>query len=141
MIAWDDINPRLEDLVYAGLEHGFNEVKDGDPLIPFAITDQGGEPKIHRFPPKDFSQMDVCIAKGLDIVSKLEPKPDFAVFVYEGYVTLDGTKSDAIIAKGYDKTMEVGVVLVQRYKPKAFLRKAKEIGNVIYFENEPSILG
>lgn len=138
MIDFKNANKKLVDLIFFALDHGIDSVKGGGPLIPFAVAETNGKKTLNRFVPEDFSKMDECLQKAHAFIANISPTPDFVAITFDGRVTIQGEKTDAIMVKGFDKTQDEGFVFAQRYKPKAFLRKLKTIGNAGYLGNEPN---
>lgn len=132
------LKKKLVDLIFFALDHGIDSVKGGGPLIPFAVTETNGEKNLNRFVPKNFSNMEETLQKAEDYLIKLDPIPDLVAIAFEGLVTIQGEKTDAIMVKGFDKTESQGFIFAQRYRPKAFLRKFTTIGNAGYLGNEPN---
>lgn len=138
MIDLKNANKKLVDLIFFALDHGIDSVKSGNPLIPFVVAETDGKKTLNRFVPGDFSKMEECLQKAQEYISKLNPLPDFIAITFDGRVTIQGEKTDAIMVRGFDKTQTEGFVFGQRYKPKAFLRKFSTIGNAGYLGNEPN---
>ena len=47
------------------------------------------------------------------ILKTMDPKPDFGVIVFDGFVHMNGEKIDAIIARAFDKTQDEGYIQLQ----------------------------
>lgn len=63
-----------------------------------------------------------------------------ATMVYDGSLTIEGAKYDAIMVDGYDKYDLVAYCFAQRYKPKKFLSTFKEIENAALIDEFENIL-
>jgi hypothetical protein len=50
---------------------------------------------------------------------------------YDGYITIAGTKFDAILVEASERGRPAGVRLAQRYTPKKFLRSFQTVGNPV----------
>ena len=139
MITIKNAPQKLIDLIFLGLDHGIDSIRSGGSLIPFIITEnkEGSGGEIRRFFTETVEGGEQKAEKYLKI---LDPTPDYAIVACGGYVTIDGEKKDAIMVKGFDKTQEEGYILVQRYRPRAFLRSLKTIGNAAFMGSEPNIL-
>lgn len=128
---------KLMDLIFFGLDHGIESIKGGGPLITFAISVINGQRKLERFVTERLEDGE---KKAKEHLKNLNPNPEYAIIVYDGFVTIEGKKYDAVLAKGFDKNQKEGYILAQRYTPKAFLRSLKTIGNAAFIGNEPNIL-
>lgn len=138
MADFNDANETLMELMFTGLDHGIDSVKDsGGPLVPFLLTEKDGEKKLARFVTDRLEEGPVLARKQLVEQADLA---DFAVVAYDGYVTIEGTKFDAVMVEGYDKNDAIGYVLAQRYQPKKILSKFKTIGNAAFMGTEENIL-
>jgi hypothetical protein len=65
-------------------------------------------------------------------VANAPPEVCKVAMAYDGYVTLEGTKYDAVFVEAGERGGASGVVFVQRYRPKGFLRAFSTIGNPAY---------
>ncbi len=118
---------KLKSLVLKGLDHGVLSIKDGDgPLIPFVMEQKNGQIKLTRF-------LEDTLEEGLEqakqYLIELEESPDLAIIVYDGLLTIQGTKHDAFMVNGYERNYPKGFCFAQQYKPKDKLSPFKEIGN------------
>lgn len=127
---------KLMDLIFLGLDHGIESIKEGGPLIPFIITESDGERYLHRFVTE---RIEEGKEKAEEHLKKLNPSPEYAIVACDGYLTIEGKKYDAILVKGFDKKEDEGYILAQRYTPRTFLKTLKTIGNAAFLGNEPSI--
>ncbi len=124
------------DLFIAALDHGFESIKDGSgPLVPFTMTvSSDGQRAIKRYfsgnLEEDAKRAQASITAGM---------PDVAMYaiVWDGYVTIEGQRTDAILVEAGQASDPRGVQVCQRYRTvrKFLWKKACErIGN-------PGILG
>lgn len=133
-MAEADVPPALADLMFAGLDHGVDSVRGGVQLIPFVVTQVGGERSLARMVAPTLAE---SREQGVKLIRKTKlAGTDCAVLVYDGYLetSADG-RLDAIFAKGKDATGRV-VTIAQRYKPKGFLRAWQPIGNPALVPND-----
>jgi len=122
-----EISPETADLLFLGLDHGIDSVRDGGPLIPFVITERDQERSLARYLDET---LEAGIARAVaDIKANQIARGERSVLVYDGYLTLpDGNRYDAIFAEAIE---EGGVVtsMAQRYRPKQMLRGFETVGN------------
>jgi hypothetical protein len=114
-------NLRLNDLMFKALDHGIDSIREGGPLVPFVMT----ETTLNRFVN---DRLEVATEKAEEFLANQKNEKVIAL-AYDGFVTIEAKKYDAIIVKAFDKDDERGIVLAQRYRPKGFLRKLQTIGN------------
>lgn len=130
MTDFNNAQDQLKDLMFTALDHGIDSVKDsGGSLISFLMTDTNGEKKLQRFVTERIEDGPPQARKYL---SELDNEPEFAVIAFDGYVTMDKTRFDAVMVEGYGKNDNDTYVLAQRYKPKKFLSKFAVIGNAAF---------
>ncbi|MGC1986763.1 MAG: hypothetical protein WA668_15365, partial [Candidatus Cybelea sp.] len=79
---------------------------------------------VHRFVAQPY---EVSLEKA---VSFLRDNTDAAILViaYDGFVTMDGARTDAILVRGYVNGATKTVVFAQRYARARFLKQFKTIG-------------
>ncbi len=128
-----DISKELMDLIFTSLDHGINSVRDGGPLVPFLMAKMGDEVKLMRVVPKEESNVEDQVNL---ILKQIYPVSDYVTAVFESFVTLDDTRTDAILVKGYAKDSPKVHLFGQRFAPKKLLRKFKTIGNPGYMGEE-----
>ncbi len=137
MMDFKNASKELMDLIFFGLDHGIESVKGGGLLIPFIVNDTKGKRKLERFVTE---RIEEGKEKAEEYLKKINPIPQYAIIAYDGFVTIEGKKYDAILVKGFEKGQDKGYVLAQRYKPKAFLKSLKIIGNAAFIGDEDNIL-
>lgn len=135
----NDQNPKFMDFLFIGLDHGVDSISDeGGPLVPFLMTQIGDHKELHRFVTEMYEEGVNLAEKTLKI---LFPKPEFALIAFDGYVTWEDKKYDAIFVKAYDKTQDNGFEFCQRYIPKEDSSSGIEpVGNSIYIGKITSLL-
>jgi len=129
---------KLMELIIKGLDHGIYSIEDGEgPLIPFVLTETNGEIELKRFVAETYEE---CVDQAKQHIIELVEKPDLAIIAYDGMITAEGKKYDAIMVDGYEKTDSKGYCFAQRYKPKKFLSRFKKIGNAAFIDEFENIL-
>lgn len=128
----------LVELMFKGLDHGIGSIEDSEGfLIAFSLFQQNGEIKIVRFVTDKLQDGPI---QAQQYLQKMDKKPDFAIIAYEGIVTIENEKFDAVIVEGFDKNDADGYVLAQRFKRKTADSKFEAIGNAGYFGNCENVL-
>jgi hypothetical protein len=127
-----EMSEKFADLVFLALDHGVESVRDGDgPLIPFVIVEQDGKRELHRYAAE---MLEDCERQAREAVASLPPSVTAYAFAYDGFITVQGTKFDAILVEASERGRPAGVRMAQRYTPKAGSRDFQPIGN-------PALLG
>lgn len=134
----DQADKKLVDLMFFGLDHGIESVKASGkgPLIPFIITESNGEKKLIRLVTE---RLEDGLNEGIKSL-KVDETSDYGIIVYDGFLTDEGQKYDAIIVKGFDRKDNIGYLIGQRYQLKKFLTPFKTVGNPAFLGNEEQIL-
>lgn len=138
MIDVNSIKQEYFDFAYIGLDHGINSIADsGGPLIPFVLTQTGSERKLQRFVTEKYEDGPLEAERYL---KDLTIKPDKALVAFDGFITIDGQRSDAIIVKCYDKFEDEGLILAQRYTSKKDNNGIEPTGNATLMGKDLNLL-
>ena len=124
-----DTDLEFNDLMFAALDHGVESIADGaGPLIPFAIfINNTGERVLQRFVTE---QIEEGVEAAKNYVNGEKSNIKIYAIVWDGYITLDEKKYDAILVEAGENNKEFGVLLAQRYEQKGmFKKKMNLIGN------------
>jgi hypothetical protein len=124
----NEYSQELIDLAFATLDHGIDSVREGGPLIPFVMTERGGDRSLDRFAS---DLLEEAVAQAVAHVQAVRSQPGTRhVLAHDGYLTLPtGERFDAIYAEGVEAGAEVVMALAQRYRPKRPLRKFETVEN------------
>jgi len=119
-----ELSQAAADLLFLGLDHGIDSVRvAGGPMTPFVVTEVDGERHLQRFVG---STLDESIEAAVAAI-RAAPPGSRSVLVYDGYLTVQGQRSDGIFAELRD---EHGVtILAQRYRPKRLQGAFETIGS------------
>lgn len=134
----NNADKKLVDLMFVGLDHGIESIKVSGkgPLIPFVMLETTGQRNLKRYVAE---KLEDGLNEALKDVQN-DKDCDFAILVYDGYLTIDGQKYDAVIVKGFDRKDKIGYQIGQRYEPSKFLKSFKLIGNAAYIGTEEQLL-
>jgi len=131
----ESIDEELVDLALEALDHAAESVSAGGTLIPFAIEVINGEKTLHRHVAETFEEsveMALLSLKGRGDL-------DAAVVAYDGYLTVDGERTDAVFARVQACDQDSSLVFAQRYRPKRGLKRFKPLGNPAFLGDEESL--
>jgi hypothetical protein len=111
------------------LDHATGSVVDsGGPLIPFVLTEVGGQRKLDRFAADRYEES-VQIAR-VHLLGQAARGLDAAVVAWDGYLTVEGRRTDAVFVEASAAGEPESVVLAQRYEKRGLLRrKVAVVGN------------
>ena len=111
----------LVEFATLALDHAAASIEGGGPLVPFAMIDAGGERNLHRFP-GDLEQGQAAARRTVHDTSGVS----LAAVAWDGYLTLDGDRSDAVFVEASEAGADASVVVAQRYRVTGRLRKRGE---------------
>ena len=117
--------------MFKALDHAISSVSGGEDLIPFVLT----EKNIQRFMDKTLEE---SVKHAEEYITTLKNEPMVAL-AYDGLITVEGIKYEAVCVKAYAKDEDKGMFIAQRYQPKKFFKKFATIGNPVIVQYPPSI--
>lgn len=122
-----EMSQEFADLVFLALDHGVASVRDsGGPLIPFVMFEQDGKRELHRFATE---RLEEGRQRAREAIAAFPPDVTAYALAYDGFITIHGAKTDAILVEASERNRPAGVRMAQRYIPKKFLRKFQTVGN------------
>jgi hypothetical protein len=136
----DDIqmSEKFADLVFLALDHAVDSVRtSGGPLIPFLLVEQDGKRDLQRFVTE---RLEEGPQRAREAVAALPQSATAYAIAYDGFITVEGTKFDAILVEASERGRPAGVRMAQRYTPKKFLRSFHTIGNPVLLGECESLL-
>lgn len=129
-----DASQELTSKLLSALDHAMQLKRDGiDPMIPFAFVYSDNNGTLKSFVGDTPEYADKMFERTI-----MEENPDFAIYGYDGYLTFEGNKNDAILLKAYQKTDDVIYLVGQRFIPKSDYIDCKMIGNPAFLGTEPN---
>ncbi len=129
----------LNDITFLALDHGIESISDVDePLIAFSITeDEENNRDLKRFVTE---RIEDGVLEAQNYISTNKEFISRYAISWDGFVTIQNVKYDAIIVEAGDKTGQAQT-LCQRYKRKGLLKKKlNTIGNAALIEKPKSRL-
>ena len=126
------MSEKFADLVFLALDHGIDSVRaSGGPLIPFIVVEQDGKRELHRFATE---RLEEGQQRAREAIAASPQTATAYAMAYDGYITVQGVKFDAILVEASERGRPAGVRMAQRYTPKNSLRDFQTVGN-------PALLG
>jgi hypothetical protein len=120
----------LLELIFTALEHGLDSIDDGaGPLVPFVLTDQDGEVEIRRFVTE---RLEEGVTEARRAAREAVSGGRIAVAAWDGFITLDGERTDAIFVGAADSPEGPTYTFCGRYRYKG--QKLETIGNAAYVD-------
>jgi hypothetical protein len=142
------MSKRLADIAFFALDHGIYSIQDGEgPLIPFVISEQpDGKRNLSRYMSvakmgkSEGWVLEESLAKARDAVSQLPSSVTAYAISHDGYITIQGTKYDAIFVEASERGRSGAVIMAQRYVPKTAQQSFQRVGNPALLREEESRL-
>jgi hypothetical protein len=133
------MSQRLADIAFFSLDHGIYSIQDGDgPLIPFVISENpDGKRKLDRYMADSLEE---SVAQARLAVSRLPSDVTAYAIAHDGYITLEGTKYDAILVEASERGRTGAVIMAQRYIQKTAQQSFQRVGNPALLREEESRL-
>lgn len=134
---------QFTDFFFLAIDHGFGSIEDGaGPLVPFAMTvDLTGQKNLHRFVTE---RLEDGVELAREHVDGHRESISMYAIAWDGYVTMDGERSDAICVEAADREDSLAVLFCQRYrqpKKRLFRRgKCERLGNPALIDRPKSRL-
>ena len=133
-----EMSQQFADLVFFALDHGVESVRDsGGPLIPFLVLEQDGKRDLHRFAA---SRLEEGERQAREAIMASPAAVTAYALAYDGFITVQGVRTDAILVEASERGRPAGVRMAQRYTPKKFLRRFQTVGNPAFVEAPQTLL-
>jgi hypothetical protein len=126
----------LVELAFRALDLGIKSVREGGPLIPFAMTDAPGGGEITTFATELLEEGQEEARRHV----REEGAADRVAIAYDGYLSVEGDRSDAILVEAQERGMTTCLVFAQRYKPAGRLSPFESVGNAAFVGPGASLL-
>lgn len=128
-----DFTPSQEfaDFFFLAIDHGFGSVEDsGGPLVPFTmVVESTGNKRLSRFA---LERLEDGLEEARSSITTSSSLVRYAI-AWDGFITWEGRKWDAILVEAGEQSQEHGVLFAQRYTQgkKGFFRKGRceRVGN------------
>lgn len=106
--------PELMDLMFAALDHAVGSIAHaGGPMTPFVLCAEGDKAELHRF-------VAVTVEEGLErareFIKHVGPEITQVALAYDGYVTVDDTRTDAVLVDVQATGTSTSDIFAQRYE-------------------------
>ena len=128
------VSDALMELVFVALDHGIDSVTEGGPLIPFALTETSDGRDLTRFAPGTLEEGQALARDHVRAAGA-----ERAAIAYDGYLTVEGDRNDAIFVEAQERGQSDSVMFAQRYRPGGRFKKFATIGNAAFVERGESL--
>jgi hypothetical protein len=131
-----DPSQPLGDLIFLALDHGVDSIRQGGPLVPFAISGTQGKRSLKRFVAEPYEK---AVTETKASIAKLPPQANLYAIAYGGYITVGGKMYDAIIVHGAERGNGKAYLLAQRYIPAKERTPFETVGNPAFVGREDAL--
>lgn len=122
---------KLLDLIFDALSDAVQSARAaGSPIVPFLLAQIGD---FRRRKPLAVDPADGATQAGRRLASDLPNEVDCVAFAYDGFITTEDGRSDAILVEAHERGMSRSLIFAQRYRPKTFLHGFSTLGNPLLF--------
>jgi hypothetical protein len=104
-------------------------VREGGPLIPFVVIQNGEERRVVRFVA---DQLEDAVAEARAFIDELAATLQTYALAVDAFVTIGEHKSDAILVEGEERGRGFALQFAQRYIPFDEGHPLESIGNAAY---------
>jgi hypothetical protein len=118
----ESLSDALKELVERALQFGFETLVDKNFII-FAEWIESGERHTACIPGDAATSLNA----GIRMAADLPPAATQFVLVYDAFITRDGTKQDALLARACERGMKKGALFALEYEPGKWLRKPRRL--------------
>lgn len=121
------------------LNDAVETIKSGlDPVIPFAMTwDSDQKQALQRCVSDDY---DKAVQMAHDHVRNSADALTAYCVAWSGYVTMEGTKYDAVLVEAAERNSEKAVLMAMRYIPASETNEYTEVGSVSLLEYRDNLI-
>jgi hypothetical protein len=124
----------VTELALEALDHSLSSIERGGPLIPLVMSEAPDGRRLERFI-ADFLEEGIRLARE----HLASTQPTRAVLVYDGFLTLDGVRTDALFAESFVRGDKESFRFAQRYTRQGIRRRNRALGNSAYLGTEPPL--
>lgn len=129
----EQIPASLADLAMFALDHALFSIEEGGPLIPLVLAESAAGRNGHRFLA---DTLEDGLAQARRFVGT-DAGWRRAALAYDGYLTRDGDRRDAIYVLAWDRDTATAVSVAHRYVPGQPDRPLERVGDPLYLGAAP----
>jgi len=124
-------------LLNFALGHALWLVSGGGVMSPFTVTERGGKRHMNVFVGEPY---ETAVDAARQSLIGLDPLTEMYALAYDGYVTKDGVRLDAILVEVGSRGMKGALVASQRYRPKKADQTFEEVGRALVARTAKNVL-
>ncbi|MCF8568567.1 hypothetical protein LLE49_28000 [Alicyclobacillus tolerans] len=127
-----EIDPWINEKLFELLELNEKAKRRGEPVIlPFVMTGDSDGENLTAFPLHDYVE---CVTEAIKYAIDQRQMRQYIILGYDGYLTHDGLRTDALFYKAYQHGTDGWLNFAQRYRPKKLFSPYKRIGSMLFID-------
>jgi len=127
-----EIDDRFAGLIFLALDHAIDSIKEGGPLVPFLFHEGPAGERNRALARYDASFYEESVLRARFAAAALPNSVETCVLAFDGFITVEGIKSDAILVEASQRGRPKGLVFAQRYQPAHGPEVLRKIGNAAF---------
>jgi hypothetical protein len=117
------------------LAHAAWSIADGERLCTLAMAETGGRRELFRY---EAPSIPASLENARTHLAGLATRIDAAALVFDGYASIDGRRSNALVVQVFAAGIPAGNRLIQRYRARTRSRRFRLVEKPeLLFEGEP----
>jgi len=132
------VSEELLALVMAAVDHAIPTVREAGSFHPFLMANGGRSPLLRRFITEDLPAAVEAARKS--VLSLAEDQKRYAI-AFDGRLTQENRKYDAVIIEAGERTTDYGVTFGQMYSPASKARAFELVGNLTFLGRADNLFG
>lgn len=139
LTEFEHLGPEASEFVFRTLDIGTEAATTSD-FTPFVtiLTPDLSMMVCHMNVEQGEYSGEEAVALCREHLSTVDPSVHAVAVVWDGYLTLDDTRTEAVFVEGYELGRPVGVLMAQRYE--RFNDELRPIGNPVLLSHQPEPL-
>lgn len=121
------ISNQVEDLVIEAIGIALTDLSASGQLLPFVVSVTNGEKTLHRCVAETFEEAERKARNHADVQRRAA---ECVVLIFDGVVSEDTTRHEAVIAEAFEATEDAGYRFAQLYKRTRFRKRVQPIDGI-----------
>lgn len=121
------ISDQVRDLVIESIGIALTDLSASGQLLPFVVSVTNGEKTLHRSVAETFEEAEQRARHHADVQRR---EAERVVLVFDGVVSADTTRHEAVIAEAFEGTTASGYRFAQLYKRSRFRKRVQPVDDI-----------
>jgi len=133
-VAQLDLSDRLFELVFDAVREALIPLREGEPLVPFALLLTKGGVELRRFTDTNIS---TALERAQHLFASADDDLLAYALAYDATITVEDTDFDAVLVEAGERGKDNGWRFAQRYLPRTETSMHSPIGELAYLGQTP----